>query len=518
MRTIRKKSFIMLVLILGFSLQAIAQVPGGYTIVKTHNEDITWYEVKDEYGGLEAVYNNKVISNCKDYWSSVSYSHGYFFFKKADFYFVFDKYGNKVMNFEGTNLIDCYEDMGKHLYMKKSYNVYDENCNKIEKIHAESFKKTQDDLFVVTLNEKIKYGLYNLSKDSKVLDEQFNGISFYNNYGEDFIKVRLFDGDTKYGLYCMSGNEIIAPEFEDCGYMGNDLFKFKMNGYWGVMNRQGKIIIPLSRQYTQIDYSRTLNTFTFVKEGGYKGECNAKGVQTSIVKVQTQKPQQKAEQPTTPKQTTSTPASSGVTSSSNTTSSSKKEDGLLYEGDYTQGNAVSQSSGRSIPPAMIHHHVKIYEDHLEDMGRWDYEGMSGGYRVYSMQVGWNPPVTVKYFVDGSFNITEYRPVGGMNGVETFVSRFSKGNVVYNMNEPTQGGYDNSNSGYGTTKQKPRYEWHEVTEDCYMCHGSGKCSSCNGTHSIWYQFGGGKIECPNCRPDGRCTTCGGRGKITKQKLY
>lgn len=76
--------------------------------------------------------------------------------------------------------------------------------------------------------------------------------------------------------------------------------------------------------------------------------------------------------------------------------------------------------------------------------------------------------------------------------------------------------DNSNTG--TTKQKPRYEWHEVTEDCYMCHGSGKCSSCNGTHSIWYQFGGGKIECPNCRPDGRCTTCGGRGKITKQKLY
>ena len=81
--------------------------------------------------------------------------------------------------------------------------------------------------------------------------------------------------------------------------------------------------------------------------------------------------------------------------------------------------------------------------------------------------------------------------------------------------------DNSNTG--TTQQKPRhewwhYEWHEVTEDCYMCHGSGKCSSCNGTHSIWNEFGGGKIECPNCRPDGRCTTCGGRGKITKQKLY
>lgn len=80
----------------------------------------------------------------------------------------------------------------------------------------------------------------------------------------------------------------------------------------------------------------------------------------------------------------------------------------------------------------------------------------------------------------------------------------------------------SNSNAGTTQQNHKDWWHyerrEVTEDCYMCHGSGKCNSCNGTHSIWNEFGGGKIECPNCRPDGKCTTCGGTGKITKQRLY
>lgn len=75
----------------------------------------------------------------------------------------------------------------------------------------------------------------------------------------------------------------------------------------------------------------------------------------------------------------------------------------------------------------------------------------------------------------------------------------------------------SNSNTGTTHQKPRYEWHEVTEDCYMCHGSGKCPTCNGKHWFTTQFGQ-RAECPNCKPDGRCSVCGGSGKITKRKYY
>ena len=89
------------------------------------------------------------------------------------------------------------------------------------------------------------------------------------------------------GIYDIDGNAILEPEFQDCDYLGNNLFSFKMNGYWGVMKKDGTIIIPLSRQYSSISYSRTFKKFTFEKRVNnvvYKGECNANGVQTVIQK------------------------------------------------------------------------------------------------------------------------------------------------------------------------------------------------------------------------------------------
>lgn len=75
----------------------------------------------------------------------------------------------------------------------------------------------------------------------------------------------------------------------------------------------------------------------------------------------------------------------------------------------------------------------------------------------------------------------------------------------------------SNSNTGTSQQTPRQEWHEVTETCYDCRGTGNCKTCYGKHWYTTQFGQ-RAECPNCRPDGKCTTCGGSRKITKRKYY
>lgn len=60
--------------------------------------------------------------------------------------------------------------------------------------------------------------------------------------------------------------------------------------------------------------------------------------------------------------------------------------------------------------------------------------------------------------------------------------------------------------------KPTPTPQPKTKDCPICHGSGKCASCNGTHRINYQFGPGYLECPNCKPDGKCHYCGGTGKV------
>lgn len=259
---------------MGFSSVILSQVPDGFTIVQTHYDDITWYEARENWSGvLCAIYNGgKKGIGFKDV-LSITYSHGYFFYKQSSsrggvYYNVYDIEGRSVQ-LCSTNMISGYEVIDDKLYMYHYCGVYDENRNKV----GEEF----------------------------IIGAQ----------GERLLKTEITG---KYGIRDIKTNEeILAPEFQDCGYLGSNLFKFKMNGYWGVMNKQGKIIIPLSRQYMQIDYSRTLKTFTFVKEGGYKGECNANGTQTSIAKVQQPKPQQQVQQPKQetkpqqPKQETVTP-------------------------------------------------------------------------------------------------------------------------------------------------------------------------------------------------------------------
>lgn len=47
--------------------------------------------------------------------------------------------------------------------------------------------------------------------------------------------------------------------------------------------------------------------------------------------------------------------------------------------------------------------------------------------------------------------------------------------------------------------------------CYMCHGSGVCSTCNGKGWFYSPYGTGKIACPNCS-NGKCRTCNGTGKV------
>lgn len=51
-----------------------------------------------------------------------------------------------------------------------------------------------------------------------------------------------------------------------------------------------------------------------------------------------------------------------------------------------------------------------------------------------------------------------------------------------------------------------------TKTCPLCHGSGKCDTCNGTHRFLNGLTGKYVECPNCKPDGKCSYCNGTGKV------
>ena len=261
MKKLNFKIAVLLCMMMCLFSVVFGQVPSGYTIVKTHNDDITWYEVRDSRGDLGAVYNGKVICTPTPVWEAVSYSCGYFLIYSS-YWRVYDRNGNQVTD----KLFDDYVEIGSKLYLFKAYDGY----------YNESLKKISDNSNAYYMDENLK---------------QINGIWY--------LKLRE---NRKYGIKDLTNDEeIIAPDFDDCDCMGGDLFSFKMNGYWGVLNRQGKVIIPLDRHYTSIAYSRTLKTFSFTKEtetAYYKGECNASGVQTSIEKTGTKsKPKQQTQQP-----------------------------------------------------------------------------------------------------------------------------------------------------------------------------------------------------------------------------
>lgn len=96
----------------------------------------------------------------------------------------------------------------------------------------------------------------------------------------------------RYGLTSAEGNVIVPAELDTIAQCGTGFLRFRLNGYWGVINYAGKIIIPTDRGYTKIgDYVSFTKRFPYEMDG-YKGECNNLGVQVSKIKVNTAVTQQ----------------------------------------------------------------------------------------------------------------------------------------------------------------------------------------------------------------------------------
>ena len=67
---------------------------------------------------------------------------------------------------------------------------------------------------------------------------------------------------------------IVQPELEALEAAGVGFLRFKLNGFYGIVNYAGKIIIPTDRGYTKIgDYVSFTKRFAYEMDG-WKGECN----------------------------------------------------------------------------------------------------------------------------------------------------------------------------------------------------------------------------------------------------
>ena len=113
-----------------------------------------------------------------------------------------------------------------------------------------------------------------------------------------------------YGVLSIEGKEIVPCELDNIEPCGNNYLRYELNGFWGVMDYQGKILIDTDRGYTSIGDYKSFNKRFAYTMAGYKGECDATGRQISKIKVETSK------------QNTSVASSSGSSSSSSSASSS----------------------------------------------------------------------------------------------------------------------------------------------------------------------------------------------------
>lgn len=121
----------------------------------------------------------------------------------------------------------------------------------------------------------------------------------------------------KFGLSTFDGKVIVAPELDYLEQCGTGFLRYNVNGFWGVMNYQGKIIIPTDRGYTKIgDYVSFSKTFPYEMDG-YKGECNHLGQQVSKIKVANSQPSK----PVAPSSSSSSSSSSSNKTSSSSSSS-----------------------------------------------------------------------------------------------------------------------------------------------------------------------------------------------------
>ena len=112
----------------------------------------------------------------------------------------------------------------------------------------------------------------------------YASVEALTNGGNKYYKVSK---GNRYGLTDAEGKKIVPTEMEALETAGTTGYlKFKLNGYWGLMDYAGNIIIDTSRGYTSIgDFVSFTKRFPYTMVG-YKGECDLTGKEISKIKTE----------------------------------------------------------------------------------------------------------------------------------------------------------------------------------------------------------------------------------------
>ncbi|MDO5343046.1 MAG: WG repeat-containing protein [Bacteroidia bacterium] len=369
--------------------------------------------------------------------------------------------------------------------------------------------------------------------------------------GSDGFRWYELRQDGYYGAQSINGTTLIplSRKYTDMYYVTTHggWFCFRKNNsstYEGCCDKNGREVIGVERRYNKVYYWKD-DGYIEVKKNGLYGACDLNGREIIAPKYESlilndisgefEYENSQGDWVSTGVKyagKTVTYASSSSSSSSNNSSSSSNsasgntKSGLLYEGDYTEGNWVNQYNGWVLTSLDPNQHFEIYEDYLSGssiLGVASYDGKtSSGKRKYVLESLYS----ITYYVDDNFNITA---VADMSGQRYNIS-YRKGNASYNINafginpyQSPDAGYINNGGSYtggyipSSPTTAPTTQSSQIK--CSYCHGTGRVAK--NTYPPMYGATDYKVRCPECGEEHlksaghvhvTCPNCHGRGYI------
>ena len=145
-------------------------------------------------------------------------------------------------------------------------------------------------------HDGIDYGISSESWDAykNGIKDREGRIVFAASKNREIKKISAYSDNASYiikengkvGLMNSEGRWIInAGSFQELFPVSGSYLRTRKDNHYGVVNLDGKEIIPTSRGYTSIgDYDSNKGTFAFTKKG-YTGFCDAQGKEISLTKL-----------------------------------------------------------------------------------------------------------------------------------------------------------------------------------------------------------------------------------------
>lgn len=295
----------------------------GKLIVGIGNRSDEFHRIKEVFSNNHTKYFIRQYRRPKQYWlfsdDGKCLFYSYESYSIAGDMFLVKEYDDelyKIVKSDGKVLADYLHSVE---YMKASNQILVSYKKDYSRVYAIIDVRTEKSIIKNATNIKYEDDVIKIEKDGGKGLMSYNGKWIVNPDLGYTVFETMYNGSTKcykigkngrYGLTNSDGKEILPCEMEALESAGNGYLKYKLNGFWGVMNYTGKIIIDTDRGYTSIGDFKTFNKRFAYTMTGYKGECDATGRQISKIKVET------------PKRNTSVASSSSSSGSSSSSSSS----------------------------------------------------------------------------------------------------------------------------------------------------------------------------------------------------